>query len=326
MFLLAGAGVAAWLPLGRGHCGLLEQEGACRLDQRGDRPPDHQVAVGQTGQGAIRRRGRALGEMMPDTPAARQTRGGGYPGGGTGPGGGYPAAARVRAADTPAVRGAPAAASAFPGIGGISIPGLGGKGAAGGGAVSPYEGTVRWESARPILEAMKSPLPEAFEGRYVISVSGIPLLRDRSMGAGEEDDSTASRRREQDDIDRLKGLSSLEARGRDPVQAGLVTRQVAPDRAFSSGFPGSCCRWRRAIRISCSPPIGPPRGQGPFSAERDAVPWRVSGVGIVGFRSPVPGRATIHYPHDTFTWSLRAVRRFRLRAKPRLRITHLHLQ
>jgi hypothetical protein len=83
---------------------------------------------------------------------------------------------------------------------------------------------------------MKSPLPEAFEGRYVISVSGIPLLRDRSMGASEEEDSTASRRREKDDIDRLKSLSSLEARGRDPVQADLVTRQVATGSSFLFGF------------------------------------------------------------------------------------------
>jgi hypothetical protein len=83
---------------------------------------------------------------------------------------------------------------------------------------------------------MKSPLPEAFEGRYVISVSGIPLLRDRSTGGGEEDDSPTSRRRDQDDLDRLKGLTSLEARGRDPVQAGMVARQVSTGSSFLFGF------------------------------------------------------------------------------------------
>jgi hypothetical protein len=83
---------------------------------------------------------------------------------------------------------------------------------------------------------MKAPLPEEFKGRYVISVSGIPLLRDRSMSAGEDEDSTASRKHEKDDVERLKGLSSLEARGRDPVQAGVVTRQIATGSSFLFGF------------------------------------------------------------------------------------------
>ena len=56
------------------------------------------------------------------------------------------------------------------------------------------------------------------------------------MGPVDEDDSTASQRHEKDDIDRLKELSSLEARGRDPVQAGLVTRQVATGSSFLFGF------------------------------------------------------------------------------------------
>ncbi len=83
---------------------------------------------------------------------------------------------------------------------------------------------------------MKAPLPEAFERRYVISVSGIPLLGSRNTVAGEEEDSTSARRHEHDDIDRLKGLSSLEARGRDPVQAGMVTRQIGTGSSFLFGF------------------------------------------------------------------------------------------
>ena len=83
---------------------------------------------------------------------------------------------------------------------------------------------------------MKSPLPEAFDGHYVISVSGIPLMGDRSIRSGEDDDSNTARHREKDDLDRLKGLSSLEARGRDPVQAGLVTRQVGTGSSFLFGF------------------------------------------------------------------------------------------
>jgi hypothetical protein len=157
--------------------------------------------------------------------------GNGYPGGGY-PGGGYPGGGR------------PSGGIGIPGIGGIGIPGIGGigrgrgngGGSPRGGAVSPYEGTVRWESARPILDALKSPLPEHFEGRYVISVSGIPLMGGRSMGGGEDDESSASRRQEQDDLDRLKGLSSLRPKGRDVVQAGVVTRQVGTGSSFLFGF------------------------------------------------------------------------------------------
>src|ERR1035437_3141734 len=114
-------------------------------------------------------------ERQPTTMAPGRRRrygGGGYPGGGggyPGGGGGYPGGAGRS--------------------GGIGIPGIGGMGrgrgnsggSPRGGAVSPCEGTVRWESARPVLDAMKSPLPEAFEGRYVICVSGIPLMGGRSI-------------------------------------------------------------------------------------------------------------------------------------------------
>jgi hypothetical protein len=136
--------------------------------------------------------------------------------------------------------GRPRSGIGIPGIGGIGIPGMGGgmgRGRGnGGGSASPYEGTVRWESARPILDALKSPLPEAFEGHYVISVSGIPLMGGRSLGGGEDDDSSASRRQEQDDLDRLKGLSSIRPKGRDVVQAGVVTRQIGTGSSFLFGF------------------------------------------------------------------------------------------
>ena len=83
---------------------------------------------------------------------------------------------------------------------------------------------------------MKAPLPEAFAGHYVISVNGIPLMGARSTRSGEDDDANTARHRELDDLDRVKGLSSLEARGRDPVQAGLVTRQVGTGSSFLFGF------------------------------------------------------------------------------------------
>ena len=237
MFLLAGAGVASRLPLGAATADFWNKKAPAdwtteEIDRLITKSPWAKQVKAQYAAGE-----EPTGDDV-ENPGGTTTRGR-YPGGSTGPGGGYPGGGTsTGTGGYPGGTGRSSGGISLPGIGGIPIPGLGGKGRGrgNGGAASPYEGTVRWESARPILEAMKSPLPEAFEGRYVISVSGIPLLRDRSMGAGEEDDSTASRRREKDDIDRLKGLSSLEARGRDPVQADLVTRQVATGSSFLFGF------------------------------------------------------------------------------------------
>jgi hypothetical protein len=221
MFLLAtGAGVAAWLPLYAATADFWNKKAPAdwtseEIDRLIAKSPWAKPIKAQYASGAGNSRD-----------------GAGYPDGGTG-GSGYPGGmGRSRGG----------IGVGIPGIGGIGLPGGmgGGRGNGGGsprgGAVSPYEGTVRWDSARPILDAMKSPLPEAFEGRYTISVSGIPLMGGRSMNAGEDDDSTASRRQEQDDLDRLKGLSSLQPKGRDIVQAGVVARQVGTGSSFLFGF------------------------------------------------------------------------------------------
>ncbi len=228
MFLLAGAGIAAWLPL----------EGATDDFWNKKAPADW------TSQ--------EIDRLITKSPWAKEIKaqyasgtgnnsdGAGYPGG-TGNGGGYPGGGGGYPGGG---MGRPRGGIGIPGVGGIGIPGIGGMGrgrgngggSPRGGAVSPYEGIVRWESARPILDAMKSPLPEAFEGHYVICVSGVPLMGSRSSGGGEDDDSTASRRQEQDDLDRLKGLSSLRPKGRDVVQAGVVARQVTSGSSFLFGF------------------------------------------------------------------------------------------
>jgi len=110
---------------------------------------------------------------------------------------------------------------------GIGIPGVGGgrRGRNGnggrGGAASSYKGIVRWESAKPILEAMKSPLPDQFEGHYVISVNGLPLLGVKDSG---------------DDSESLKELSTLQAKGKDLLQAGVFHKQVSSGNSFLLGF------------------------------------------------------------------------------------------
>jgi hypothetical protein len=244
LFLIAGAGVAAWLPLDAATVDFWNKKAPAdwtseEIDRLITKSPwakqvKAQYASGEapydegggypTGTG----RGPAGGQGGGGYP------GGGYPGGGQG-GGGYPGGGQG-GGGYPGGTGRSTGGIGIPGIGSLKIPGLGGKGR-GGGAVSPYEGIVRWESARPILEAMKVPLPEAFEGRYVISVSGVPLMNVRSTrSSGEDEDATTSRRHEQDDLDRLKGLTSLEARGRDPLQAGVVARQIGTGSSFLFGF------------------------------------------------------------------------------------------
>jgi hypothetical protein len=160
--------------------------------------------------------------------------GGNYPGGSQGggyPGGGYPGGGRTRGG------------IGIPGIGGLGIPGMGGGGrprngggSGRGGQTSPYSGTVRWDSALAIQDAMKSGPPEAFDGHYVISVSGIPLMGGARYQGEDDDNSPASRRRDQDDMDRLKGLSRLEIKGKNNVQAGVAQRQISSGTSFLIGF------------------------------------------------------------------------------------------
>jgi hypothetical protein len=121
---------------------------------------------------------------------------------------------------------------AIPGIGGVGMPRRGG-GQPRGGPSTAFRGTVRWESAQPIRDAQKSALPDAFDGRYVIAVAGIPLLDNRYSGSrGEEDDAKTS----SDSLDNLKELTSLQVKGKDYVQAGVATRQVGTGNTFLFGF------------------------------------------------------------------------------------------
>jgi hypothetical protein len=144
--------------------------------------------------------------------------GGGYPNGG----GGYPGGTNRGGLSIPGI--------GIPGIGGIGMPRRGGgnqRGGQGRGQGTAFKGTVRWESAQPIRDALKSPLPDSFENRYVIAVTGIPFLDERSRG--EEEDRPES-------LEDLKELSSLQVKGKDFVQAGIVKRQVGTGNTFLFGF------------------------------------------------------------------------------------------
>ncbi len=118
----------------------------------------------------------------------------------------------------------------------IAFPG-GGRGRGGGGrrgGTTSYKGIVRWESAAPILAAMKSPLPEQFANHYVISVTGLPLFGAAVTQANGEE--PQRRPTEDDAYDKLKQFTRLEPHGRDGVQAGVVHRQVSSSASFLFGF------------------------------------------------------------------------------------------
>ncbi len=127
---------------------------------------------------------------------------------------------------------------ADPGVGGGGspgggYPGVGGGGRSAGGSRGPddngmplsYRATVRWESAKPIRAAMKSALPEALAGDYVISVSGVPIL---ATGRQHSDDgdtqATISKGLTAEVLERIKDLTYLEPKGKSPAQPSAVLK------------------------------------------------------------------------------------------------------
>jgi hypothetical protein len=75
---------------------------------------------------------------------------------------------------------------------------------------------VRWESAQPILDALKTRLPPEFDGYYVLGVSNLPIAGIRPSGrAGDAPD---------DALERLQNGAALEAKGKDPVESGVARR------------------------------------------------------------------------------------------------------
>jgi hypothetical protein len=75
---------------------------------------------------------------------------------------------------------------------------------------------VRWESAQPILDALRAPLPAEFEGHYVVSVTNLPVAP-RRVGRGEV--TTVD-----DALERIQSGTTLQVKGRDPVEAGIARR------------------------------------------------------------------------------------------------------
>jgi len=78
---------------------------------------------------------------------------------------------------------------------------------------------VRWESAQPILDALRAPLAAEFDGHYVLSVTNLPLPNVRRPGPGREAEAAPD-----DTLDRLQNGATLQAKDKDPAEAGIARR------------------------------------------------------------------------------------------------------
>jgi hypothetical protein len=135
------------------------------------------------------------------------------------------------------------------GIGGIGIGMPRGRGMGGGrgAGTRTYKGTVRWESAQPILDAIKTPLPDAFAKHYVIAVRDIPLIQDQPQRQNPNDpdsesspSSTSSNSSgsslSKGTIENLKESSTLQPKDKAPAQAGVVQQVTPGGTYFLFGF------------------------------------------------------------------------------------------
>lgn len=87
------------------------------------------------------------------------------------------------------------------------------------------KGTVRWESAKPIMEALRTDkFPQGFADHYVISVCSIPLNPgQRAQYQNEDDDSM--QKSQQEMLDRIKAQTYLSPKDKRDAQPGIVIQQ-----------------------------------------------------------------------------------------------------
>jgi hypothetical protein len=100
---------------------------------------------------------------------------------------------------------------------GASAGQTGGRGAGMGRRPGGDAVLVRWESAQPILDAMKAPLAADLAGHYVLSVTNLPIPNAPRPGrAGEKGPD--------DVLDRMQNGAILQAKGKEPAEAGIARR------------------------------------------------------------------------------------------------------
>ena len=108
------------------------------------------------------------------------------------------------------------------GIPGLGIPGIGGGYPGGGrrggqGRPGAYQvrGTILWESADPVMAALKPQFPDEFKDHHVIAMSGFPFPPANFNGS------------EEDALGDLKSVTYLRPERGDSVQPSLVQRPIS---------------------------------------------------------------------------------------------------
>jgi hypothetical protein len=99
--------------------------------------------------------------------------------------------------------------------------------------------TVRWESAQPVREAIGKPLNSDFAGRYVLSVSGLPfgiMEKHRRTEPGVPTPPLSPAETQARMIEELRSAATLEAKGKDPEQAGIVVAAPREPGTYFFGF------------------------------------------------------------------------------------------
>ncbi len=85
-----------------------------------------------------------------------------------------------------------------------------------------YKGVIRWQSAKVILDVVKTPLPKEFTNYYVISVGGIPVNAGQQGRYQSTEDSSQSNEYL---LDRIKNLTFLEPKDKRDLQPGIVVQR-----------------------------------------------------------------------------------------------------
>jgi hypothetical protein len=91
-----------------------------------------------------------------------------------------------------------------------------------------FQGVVRWASAKPIRLALKLQFPPSLAAHFVISVSGLPIV----SGHGNDDSSSGAA----DSYDGLKAQTSLQVKGQEAIQPGVIEPDKNETSTLYFGF------------------------------------------------------------------------------------------
>jgi hypothetical protein len=97
---------------------------------------------------------------------------------------------------------------------------------------------VRWESGQAIRDAYGFPLPAEFKDRYVIGVTRLPygIMEKPKRGGAAPVEAESAIQRQQKMRELLQSAAYLEARDKEPAQAGIVRLAPKATQTWLFGF------------------------------------------------------------------------------------------